>query len=63
MNRNLEGSILGRFSIIIAHLVTIRLQRWPPHAILVSDWLISTKIFSPLETAFPNELKFGRKHR
>jgi hypothetical protein len=48
---------------MIAHLVTIRLQRWPPHAILVSDWLISTKIFSPLETAFPNELKFGRKHR
>jgi hypothetical protein len=33
---------------------------WPPQAILVSDWLISKKIFS--ETAFPNELKFGRKH-
>jgi hypothetical protein len=29
--------------------------------ILVSDWLISKKIFSS-ETAFPNELKFGRKH-
>jgi hypothetical protein len=28
-------------------------------AILVFDWLISEKIFSS-ETAFPNELKFGR---
>jgi hypothetical protein len=28
---------------------------------LVSDWLISKKIFSS-ETAFPNELKFGMKH-
>jgi hypothetical protein len=35
-------------------------QTWPPQTILVSDWLISKKIFS--ETAFPNELKFGRKH-
>jgi hypothetical protein len=34
---------------------------WPPQAILVSDWLISKKIF-PFKTAFPNELKFGRKH-
>jgi hypothetical protein len=29
--------------------------------ILVSDWLISKNIFSS-ETAFPSELKFGRKH-
>jgi hypothetical protein len=32
-----------------------------PQAILVSDWLISKKIFSS-ETTFTNELKFGRKH-
>ena len=25
----------------IAHFVAIRLQTWPPQAILVSDWLIS----------------------
>ena len=43
MNRNLVGSILGRSSIKIAHLVPIRLQTWPPQTILVSDWLISKK--------------------
>jgi hypothetical protein len=45
MNKNLEGSIYGRFSIKIAHFALIRLQTWPPHAILVSDWLIF-KIFA-----------------
>ena len=34
---------------------------WPPQAILVSDWLISKKIFSS-ETAWPNGSKFGSKH-
>jgi hypothetical protein len=43
MNRNLVGSILGRFSIKNAHLVPIRYQTWLPQAILVSDWLISKK--------------------
>jgi hypothetical protein len=46
MNRNLVGSILGRSSIKLAHLVPIRYQTWPPQAILVFDWLISKKIFS-----------------
>jgi hypothetical protein len=50
-----------RSSIKIAHLVPIRLQTWPPQAILVFDWLISEKIFSS-ETAWPNELKFDRKY-
>ena len=48
MNRNLVGSIYGRSSIKIAHFVLIRLQTWPPQAILVSDWLIS-KNYSPLK--------------
>jgi hypothetical protein len=61
MNRNLVGSIYGRSSIKIAHFVPIHWQTWPPQAILVSDWLISKKIFSS-ETAFPNKLTFGRKH-
>jgi hypothetical protein len=43
MNQILEGRILGRSSINIAHLVPIRKQTWPPQAILVSDWLISKK--------------------
>jgi hypothetical protein len=43
MNRNLVGSILGRFSIKIANLVPIRQQTWPPQEILISDWLISKK--------------------
>ena len=48
MNQNVVGSILGRSFINIANLVPIRLQKWPPHAILVSDWLISKKS-SPLK--------------
>jgi len=40
MYRNLVGNIYGKFSVVIAHFVPIRLQTWPPQAILVSDWPI-----------------------
>jgi hypothetical protein len=40
MNRNLVGSIYGRSSIKSVHFVPIRLQTWPPQAILVFEWLI-----------------------
>ena len=49
MNRNLVGSIYGRFSIKIAHFIPIGIQTWPPQAILVSDWLISKNIFSSVK--------------
>jgi hypothetical protein len=41
INRNLVGSIYGRSSIKIAHFIPIRLQTWPPQAILFSDLFIS----------------------
>jgi hypothetical protein len=40
MNRKLVGSIYEKSSINIAHFVSIRLQTWPPQAILVSGWSI-----------------------
>jgi hypothetical protein len=35
MYRNLVGSIYGKSSVAIAYVVLIRLQTWPPQAILV----------------------------
>jgi hypothetical protein len=51
----------GRSSIKIADFIPIRLQTWPPQAILVSHWSIS-KRFSPLKPLSPNEPKLGREH-
>jgi hypothetical protein len=45
MKRNLVGSIYGKSSVAIAHFVPIRLQTWPPQAILVSDWPILKNLF------------------
>jgi hypothetical protein len=39
----------------------LEIDQSEPQTILVSDWLISKKIFS-CETALPNEPKLGRKH-
>ena len=47
MNRSLVGSINGRSYIKNAYSVPIRLQTWPPQAILISDWLILNS--SPLK--------------
>jgi hypothetical protein len=44
MNRNLVGSINGRSSKTIAHFVPIRLQKWLPQAIVVSDLSISKNL-------------------
>jgi hypothetical protein len=49
------GSIYGRSSMKLAQSIPIREQTWPPQVILVSDWLISKKIFS--ENTLPNEPK------
>ena len=47
-HRNLVGIIYGMFSMKIAHFVQMGWQTWPPHAFLVSDWLIFKKS-SPLK--------------
>ena len=45
----MSGDVLFRVEAIkIAYVVLIRLQTWPPQAILVSDWSISKKS-SPLK--------------
>ena len=43
MQPNFTGSICGRSFTKFPHFVPIRLQIWPPWAILVSDWLIFQK--------------------
>jgi hypothetical protein len=40
MNWNLVGSIYARSSVQIDHFVSIRLETWPPQAILVSDFCV-----------------------
>jgi hypothetical protein len=32
--------IYGKSSVVIAHFIPIHLQKWPPQAILVSEWPI-----------------------
>jgi len=58
MMRNLIGSIYGNKD---CSFRPDPLTYMAPHAILVSDWLISKKILFS-ETARPNELNLGRKH-
>ena len=49
--------LVGITNLIESHPLVFLTETW----FLVSDWLISKKIFSS-ETAWPNESKFGRKH-
>jgi hypothetical protein len=44
MNWNLVENTYGRSSIKIAHFVPMRLQTWPPQAILFSGWSISKNL-------------------
>ena len=53
MEPNLTGSIYGRSFIKFVHFVLIGQQTWPQLAILNSNWLKFSKIFSS-ETIWPN---------
>jgi hypothetical protein len=46
MNQSLAESIYGRSSMQPANIVPIRLQTWPPKALIVSGLTISKNIFS-----------------
>jgi hypothetical protein len=61
MDRDKMSNLYKGPSIDASYQVSVHLAKRFQRAILVSDWLISKKIFSS-ETAFPNELRFGRKH-
>jgi hypothetical protein len=61
MNQSLVESIYGRSSMQSANIVQIRLQTWPPKALIVSGLSISKNIFSS-DAACPNEPKLGWKH-
>jgi hypothetical protein len=49
--------IYGKPSIKIANFVPIRLQTWPPQAIIIADWWIS-KNSSPLKPSSHRQLMF-----
>jgi hypothetical protein len=40
----MNGNLVGRSSMKIAHFIVIRYQTWPPQAILVSNWSISKNL-------------------
>jgi hypothetical protein len=58
-NQNFVGSISGRSSINISHLVWICLETWLPYGILVSGCSVLKK---KIETAKPEQNVHGRKH-
>ena len=64
MNCNLIGMMYGRSSTKFLHFLSIRLQTWPPWAILVSNWS-KIKKSSPLKLSCQMNcnlkgMKYGR---
>jgi hypothetical protein len=54
MEPNLAGSIYVRYSIKLLHMVPFGQQKWPPRAILFSDWLLLKKS-TPLKLPYQLE--------